>query len=124
MDQLPDARVEIRTWAHEARCPTRRRRHLARRRKTKVRDEDVKLARFGRDQDILGLQITVVDSTRVTVFDRVDDLDENALDQLVLSEERELPDDGVKIAGTEVVNEEGEVTRVDLAMEREDMWVG
>jgi hypothetical protein len=39
------------------------------------------------------------DSTRVTILDCVDDLDEHALDQLVLSEERERPDDGVKIDG-------------------------
>ena len=60
----------------------------------------------------------------MTILDCFDDLDEHALDQLVLSEERELPDDGVKIAGTEVVDEEGEVARVDLAMEGEDVWVG
>ena len=59
----------------------------------------------------------------MTILDCVDDLDEHALDQLVLSEERELPDDGVKIASTEVVDEEGEVARVDLAMEGEDVWV-
>ena len=62
--------------------------------------------------------------TRVAVLDCVDDLDEHAPDQLILSEERELPDDGVKIAGTEVVDEEGGAARVDLAMEREDVWVG
>ena len=66
----------------------------------------------------------MVDSARVAILDRVDDLDEHALDQLVLSEERELADDGVKIASAEVVDEEGEVARVDLAMEVEDVWVG
>ena len=66
----------------------------------------------------------MVDSTTVAKLDRVDDLDEHALDELVLSEERELADDGVKIAGTEVIDKEGEVARVDLAMEGEDVWVG
>ena len=66
----------------------------------------------------------MVDSTRVAILYRVDDLDEHALDKLVFSEERELADDGVKIASAEVVDEEGEVTRVDLAMEGEDVWVG
>jgi hypothetical protein len=46
-------------------------------------------------------------------------MDEHAPNQLVLSEGRELPDDGVKIVGTEVVDE---AARVDLAMEREDGW--
>ena len=68
--------------------------------------------------------MAVVDPARVAVLDCVDDLDEHAFDQLVFSEESELPDDGVKIAGTEVVDEEGEAARVDLAMEREDVWVG
>ena len=58
------------------------------------------------------------------MLDCVDDLDEHAPDQIILSEERELPDDGVKIAGTEVVDEEREVARVDLAMKGEDVWVG
>ena len=65
----------------------------------------------------------MVDSTRVTILDCVNDLDEHALDQLVFSEEPELPDDRVKIAGTEVVDEEREVARIDLAMEGEDVWV-
>jgi hypothetical protein len=53
----------------------------------------------------------VVDSTRVAVLDCVNDLDEHVPDQLILSEERELPDDGVKITGTEVVDEEGKAQR-------------
>jgi len=63
-------------------------------------------------------------SARVAVLEGVDDLDEYALDQLVFSEEGELSDDGVKIAGAEVVDEEGAVTTIDLAMESEDMGVG
>ena len=66
----------------------------------------------------------MVDSTRVAILDCVDDLDEHAFDQLVFSEESELPDDGVKIASTEVIDEEREVARIDLAMEGEDVWVG
>ena len=66
----------------------------------------------------------MVDSTRVAILDCVDDLDEHPLDQLVFSEEPKLPEDGVKIASTEVIDEEREVARIDLAMEGEDVWVG
>lgn len=63
-------------------------------------------------------------SARVAVLEGVDDLDEYALDQLVFSEEGELSDDGVKIAGAEVVDEEGVFASFNLTMEGEHMWVG
>jgi hypothetical protein len=62
----------------------------------------------------------------MAILKRIDDLDENALNQFVLSEEREFPDGGVKIASTdlEVVDEEGEEARVNLTMECEHVRVG
>jgi hypothetical protein len=66
----------------------------------------------------------VVYSARVTVLEGVDDLDEYALDQLVVSEERELFDDGLKIAGAEVVDKEGVFAGINLTMEGEHMLVG
>jgi hypothetical protein len=41
----------------------------------------------------------VVDSMRVTILDCIPNLDEHAFDQLIFSEECELPDDGMKIRG-------------------------
>ncbi|KAI0302768.1 hypothetical protein BC826DRAFT_1089810 [Russula brevipes] len=76
------------TWAHEARCSAGRYCHLVRGCKTKVRDEHVDVSTEGRDQDVLWLQIPVVDPTGMAILKRIDDLDEHALDQLVLSEER------------------------------------
>jgi hypothetical protein len=66
----------------------------------------------------------MVYATRVAVLEPVDDLDEYALDQLVLSEEGELSEDRVKIARAEVVNEKGIFSRIDLAMQGENVWVG
>lgn len=112
------------TWAHEARCPTRRGRLLARRRKAKVRNEHIELSALRRNQDVLWLQIPMVHPARVAVLEGIDDLNEYALDQLVVSEECEVSDDGVEIAGAEVVDEEGVFAGINLAMEGEDMWVG
>jgi len=113
-----------RLWAHEARCSAGRCRHFVRGCKAKVRDEHVDVSTEGRDQDVLWLQIPVVDPTGMAILKRIDDLDEHALDQLVLSEERELPDDGVKIASTEVIDEEREEARVNLTMECEHVRMG
>jgi hypothetical protein len=66
----------------------------------------------------------MVYSTRVAVLEPVDDLDEYALDQLILSEEGELSEYGVKVARAEVVDEEGIFSRIDLAMQGENVWVG
>lgn len=41
----------------------------------------------------------VGDSARVTILNCVHNLDEHAFDQLIFSEECELPDDSVKIRG-------------------------
>jgi hypothetical protein len=60
----------------------------------------------------------------MAILERIDDLDKHPLDQLIFSEECELPDDRVKIASTDVVDEESVVARVDLTMEREHVWVG
>ena len=66
----------------------------------------------------------MVDPTRVAKVKRVDDLDEDALDQLIVSEERELHNGGVKIASTEVANKEGVAARIDLTVECEYVRVG
>jgi hypothetical protein len=66
----------------------------------------------------------VVNPTRVAKVKRVDDLDEDTLDQLIVSEERELPDDGVKIASTEVADKEGVAARINLTVECENVRVG
>jgi hypothetical protein len=66
----------------------------------------------------------MVNPTRVAEIKRVDDLDEDALDQLILSEECELLDDGVKVAGAEVVSKKDIRARIDLTMEREYIGVG
>ena len=55
---------------------------------------------------------------------RVDDLDEDTLDQLIVPEERELPNDSVEIANTEVVDIEGVAARIDLTVECEYVRVG
>jgi hypothetical protein len=55
---------------------------------------------------------------------RVDNLDEDTLDQLIISEERELLDDSVKIASTEVVDKEGVAARINLTVECENVRVG
>ena len=55
---------------------------------------------------------------------RVDDLDEDTLDQLIVPEERELPNDSVEIASTEVVDIEGVAARIDLTVECEYVRVG
>jgi hypothetical protein len=65
----------------------------------------------------------VVDPSRVTEVKRVDDLDEYTLYKLIVSEEREVPDDGVKVAGAEVVNEEGIGARVNLTVECKNILV-
>lgn len=66
----------------------------------------------------------MIDSLRMAIFQGIDDLDEHPLDQLILSEESELPDYRAKISSTQVIYEEGIAARVDLTMEGEYVWVG
>ena len=113
----------VHTWAHVAGRSAGRSCHLARGRKTKVRDKNFHISALRRDQDILWLQIPVVDPTRVAEVEPIDDLDKDVPDQLVFSEEGVLLDDGVEIASTEVVDEEHVVARIDLAMEGKDVGV-
>ena len=40
----------------------------------------------------------------VVVLERVDDLDEDALDEFIIAEERARLDDRVKIAGTDIID--------------------
>ena len=54
---------------------------------------------------------------RVAVLERIDNLNEYALDQLILSEERELSDDRVEIASTQVVDKKGIAAPIDLTVE-------
>ena len=66
----------------------------------------------------------MIDSSFVAVLERIDDLDEDALDEFILAEERDLPYDRVKIASAKIVYVESVVTLVDLTMEGEDVGVG
>ena len=66
----------------------------------------------------------MIDPAGVAKVKRVDDLDEYTLDQLVLSEESKLPDEGVEIASAEIIDKEGVVARIDLTMECEYVGVG
>lgn len=54
---------------------------------------------------------------------RINDLDEDALDQLVISEECEPFDDRVEVSSAEVIDEEDVATSIDLAMEGKDVGV-
>ena len=65
----------------------------------------------------------MVYSAGVAVLEGVDDLDEYTLYQLILSEEGELSDDGVKIARAEVIDEEGIFSCINFTMEGEYVWV-
>jgi len=111
------------TWAHVAGGSTGRWRHLVRGRKTKVGDKNFNVSALRRYQYILWLQIPVIDPAGVAKVEGVDDLDEDALDQLVVSEEGELLDDRVEIASTEVIDEEDVASRIDLTMEGKDVGV-
>ena len=66
----------------------------------------------------------MIDTALVAVLERVDDLDEDALDKFVLAEEHAFPDDGVEVAGADIVYVEGVTALVDLAMESEHVGVG
>ena len=65
----------------------------------------------------------MIDAAVVTVLERIDDLDEDALDEFILAEEHDLLHDRVKIAGAKVVYEEGVAALVDLTMEGEHVGV-
>ena len=107
------------TWTHETRGSARARRHLVRGSKTKVGDEDVDVSASRRHEDVLRFEVPVIHATRVTVLEGVDDLNEDALDEFILAEERGLLYDRVKIASTEVVYVEGVGALVELTMEGE-----
>ena len=66
----------------------------------------------------------MVNPTRVAVLERIDNLNEYALDQLILSEEREFSDNRVKIASTQVVDKKGIAARIDLTVECEYVGMG
>lgn len=65
----------------------------------------------------------MIDLAGVAEVECINDLEEDTLDQLIISEECELPDDGLEIAGTEIVDEEHVMARIDFAMEGEDVGV-
>ena len=66
----------------------------------------------------------MIDAALVAVLERIDDLDEDALDEFILAEERSRLDDRVKIAGAEIVDVEGVTALVDLTMEGEHVGMG
>ena len=112
------------TWAHETRRSARRRRHLARGSKTKVGDEDVDVSAFCGHEDVLRLEVPVINAMCMTVLERVNDLNEDALDEFILAEERDLPYGRMKVAGAKVVYVEGVGALVELTVEREYVRVG
>lgn len=65
----------------------------------------------------------MIDPAGVTEIERIDDLDEDTLDQIVISEERELLDDRVEIASTEVIDKEDVAACIDLAMDGKNIGV-
>ena len=66
----------------------------------------------------------MVDAALVTMFERINGLDDDALDEFVLAEEHAVPDDGVKVAGANIVYEEGVTALVNLTMEGEHVGMG
>jgi len=113
----------VHTWAHKTGRSTGRCSYFVRGRKTKVGEKNFNISCLRRDQDVFWLQIPVIDPAGVAEVERINDLDENALDQFVLSEECELSDDRVEVASTEVIDEEDVSASIDLAMEGKDVGV-
>ena len=111
------------TWAHETRRSARRFRHLACGSKTKVSDEDVDVSALRRYEDVLRLKVPVINATCMTVLERVDDLNEDALNEFILTEEHDLLYDRVKVAGAEVVYVEDVETLLELTVEGEYVGV-
>ena len=66
----------------------------------------------------------MIDAAFVAVLERLNDLDEGALDEFILAEERDLLYDRVKIAGAKIVYVEGVTALVDFTMEGENVGVG
>ncbi len=66
----------------------------------------------------------MINATCVAVLERVDDLNEDALDEFILAKERDLLYDRVKVAGAKIVHVEGVAALVELTMEGEHVWVG
>ena len=60
----------------------------------------------------------------MTILQRIDDLNEDALDEFILAEESGFPYDRVKVASAEIVYVEDELVLLELAMEGEHVWVG
>ena len=66
----------------------------------------------------------MINAAFVAVTERINNLEEDALDEFIFAEESGLLDDGVKIAGTKIVYEEGVRALADLAMEGEHVGMG
>ena len=66
----------------------------------------------------------MIDAAFVAVLERLNDLDEGALDEFILAEERDPLYDRVKIAGAKIVYVEGVTALVDFTMEGENVGVG
>ena len=112
------------TWAHETRGPARRCRHFTGGSKTKVGDENINVSAFRRYEDVLQLKVPVINAAFMAVTERINDLEEDVLDEFIFAEKRGFLDDRVKIAGAKIVYEEGVRALVDLAMEGEHVGMG
>ena len=66
----------------------------------------------------------MIDIALVAVLERIDDLDENALDEFIIAEESARLDDRLKIAGADIVDVENVTALVDLTMEGEHVGMG
>ena len=112
------------TWTHVTRCSAPPLRNFARGSKTKVGDEDVDISAVRRYEDVRRLEIPVINATCVAMLERVDDLDEDTLDEFILAQESGLLHDRVKVTGTEIVDVEDVKALLELTMEGEDVGVG
>jgi hypothetical protein len=112
------------TWAHVTRRSAPPPRYLARGSKTKVGEEDIDISAVRRHEDVLRLEVPVINATCVAILERVNDLDEDTLDEFILAKERGLLHDRVKVAGTEIVDVEDVKALLELTMEGEDVGVG
>ena len=66
----------------------------------------------------------MIDAALVTVLERIDDLDEDALDEFIIAEERARLDDRLKIAGADIVDVEDVTALMNLTMEGEYVGMG
>jgi len=81
------------TGAHKARSSAGSCCHFARGGEAKVEVEYVDIPTLSRDEDVPGPQNLVVDATGMTALKRTNNLDEDALDEIILAEECGHPDD-------------------------------